>query len=389
MYQTPQTTVTRTASFIISTIVVTACGIPPRDRPNWTEQPGALFDIGPYLLLAGKGQAIVAMSGGKHSPVVRWWPSSSREPTQPKDVQAVTANKSGDLWIARLSNLPDDRYVAYQVESMGRRTPIKTFRIGRLPGQQFRFAAFGDTRTGHAVHRAVVEAVAREHVDFVAHTGDMVERGGKDPQWRRFFQIERTLLDHAPILPALGNHDKSTRGYFRQYFLHRLWAKNRRYFAHDWGNLRIVSVDAEIECRSGCTQYAFVERVLAQAAERGMLIVMMLHMPPYSSGQHGSNLTVQRPITRLARQYGVELVISGHDHNYERTKPMAGTTYIVSGSAGAPIRPVGISPFTAVARTEPHYVLIDVSQTGLAIRAVNLRGDTFDTAWIPPNPPSP
>jgi hypothetical protein len=97
---------------------------------------------------------------------------------------------------------------------------------------------------------------------------------------------------------------------------------------------------------------------------------------------------VQRPITELARRHGVELVLSGHDHNYERTQPIDGTTYIVSGSAGAPIRAVRPRWFSAAARTEPHYVVVDVAGDTLAVRAVNLEGITFDTTVIFPVAPA-
>ena len=80
-------------------------------------------------------------------------------------------------------------------------------------------------------------------------------------------------------------------------------------------------------------------------------------------------------------------MIAGHDLDYERTRSIDGTTYMVSGSGGAPIRPVNPRSFTAEARTEPHYVLIDVESDRMILRAVNLQGDTFDTYVIDDNPP--
>ena len=92
-------------------------------------------------------------------------------------------------------------------------------------------------------------------------------------------------------------------------------------------------------------------------------------------------------IFRLLYEHGVEIVVNGHDHDYERTNPIDGTTYIVSGSAGAPIREVKPHAFSATVRTEPHYVLIDVEKDRLFLRAVNLAGNTFDSTVIPANPP--
>lgn len=369
-----------------------ACGIPTSEPSNW-EEPDGLFPVGPYIVPGGDGTVFIAAQGeGKAT--VEYWTEDASSTTSDTDkvpkgglVLSVDMKQENDLLIATLQDLPMDKKTAYRVRTERGTTPIRRFRVGRKKGEGFRFAAFGDTRTGHSVHRAVVEAVAKERIDFVVNSGDLVDRGGVKSQWQRFFQIEKPLLERTPIIPAIGNHDWSGRQYFRRYFMLDRWTGDRRYFTQDWGNLRILTVDAGIECREGCAQYSFAEKALAEGSQRGMLMAMQLHFPPYSAGKHGSNKAVQKPLTDLARRYGVELVLAGHDHNYERTKVLDGTTYIVSGSAGAPIRPVSPEPFTAHTRTEPHYVLFDVIDDQITLRAINLQGEVFDSAVIQPNPP--
>jgi len=365
------------------------CGVPSTRSASWTEPTAHPFTTGPYIIFGGPDKAFIALKAGlPAAPVVHWWVTDSETPgAVPSDAKTATAVKENDLWVATLTGLPPVKYIHYRVTSTKGATKPHTFRVGVPKGESFRFAAFGDTRTGHSVHRAVVEAVAREHIEFFVLTGDMVERGGKQHQWDRFFQIERPLLESTPVIPAIGNHDIG-RDYFGRYFLLDKWTNGRRYYYHDWGNLRIVVIDGGIECRRGCEQYAFVRKALKEGAAKGMLMIIALHWPPYSSGAHGSNKLVQKPVSELADLYGVEVVIAGHDHNYERTKRIKGTTYIVSGSAGAPIRPVRPRSFSAAARTEPHYVLFDVENGRMIMRAINLRGDTFDTFRIEPNPPA-
>lgn len=372
------------AALVCALAIATACGIPSRGS-DWQEVGPQLFTTGPYIVVSGPRQALIAMkSDHDEPPVVEW----SVEGAVGESTR-VTAERDVDLWIATLDDLPISDRIRYTVVTSRGSTEAQSFRIGVPDGESFRFAVFGDTRTGHQVHRAVVEAVAREKIEFYVHTGDMVDRGGIQSQWDLFFQIERPLMVKTPVVPAIGNHDMGARHYFRHYFMHQRWTRGRRYFSHDWGNLRIVVIDGGIECRDGCEQYVFAERALAKGAAEGKMMAMMLHFPPYSSGKHGSHMGVQKSISELARRYGVEVVIAGHDHNYERTKLIDGVTYIVSGSAGAPIRPVKPQWFTAEARTEPHYVLIDVERDRLVMRAVNLRGDTFDTAILRDNPPRP
>lgn len=351
---------------------------------------GSALSVGPYLVRTAPGEmAVVFKAATAQPPVVEWWlPERADDRRVPQGaLNRVIAEEHVDQWVAILKQLPLGRLIAYRVRSsVGAAGPF-TFKAGVHRGTRFRFAAFGDTRTGHSVHRAVIDAVAKERVDFLLHTGDMVERGGLESEWDLFFQIERPLLVGTPIFPAIGNHDLSPRDIYGEVFLSDVWADSLGYYYQDWGDLRLLVVDAGIECRQGCTQSYFARRALAEGAARGMLLAISVHYPPYSSGAHGSYLSLRRALDDLIRRYGVELVLAGHDHNYERTKPIHGTYYVVTAAAGAPVRPVHKQPFSAVVRTEAHYTLVDVEPTRMTLRAVNLQGDTFDEVVILPVPP--
>ena len=102
---------------------------------------------------------------------------------------------------------------------MGRSTvgpvrPVFTVFVLIVPSPSLTFVVFGDTRTQHERHRAVVERVAANEPDFVLHTGDLVADGTKRAQWDLFFAIERDLLAHAPLFPVLGNHEQQAALYF-------------------------------------------------------------------------------------------------------------------------------------------------------------------------------
>lgn len=364
---------------IVALVFVVSCALRrPLERGRAQSDP---FITGPYLLLGEPGEVFVAVKQNlRQAPVVEWW-AADGPPNR------VTAVADDDLWVTTLRGLPIGEKISYRVLSTGGDTPVYRFSAGSDAGEPFRFVAFGDTRTGHDVHAAVVRAAALYEPDFFVHTGDMVEVGGIESQWDLFFQIERPLMAQTPIIPSIGNHDESARGYYRHYFLQDYWSRGRRYYAYDWGHLRIVSVDVAIECREGCAQYDFAESVLRDTLGTETFSMMSLHFPPYSSGHHGSDLGVQISIGELAKRYGVELVIAGHDHNYERTVPIDGTTYVVSGSAGAPIREVKPQSFTAVARTEPHFCVFDVLSDRIEMQTVNLSGRAFDAVTLWPNPP--
>jgi len=202
-----------------------------------------------------------------------------------------------------------------------------------------------------------------------------------------FFRIEAPLMSQHFAYPVVGNHDDSPQRLFERYFVTDLYAGGHRYYLQDFGDVRFVAMDSEVEISRSSAQWDFLERSLAEGAARDMILVLSLHRPPYSSGSHGSSLEHRAIVDELAPKYGVELVLAGHDHDYERTIPIRGTTHIVAASAGATIRPVAPSDFTASLRTEPHYVLFDVEGKSLVGRTLNLAGETFDTFVISPNPP--
>ncbi|MFT3694708.1 MAG: metallophosphoesterase [Kofleriaceae bacterium] len=362
-------------------VALTAC---VSTTPQWHDSLAHDLVIGPYVMLTAPQSALVAFRAQPPKPSrVEWSTSDGMKGTVIAEVE------HDDLYHAVLTQLPIGPKIDYKVIVGDKVKGAGSFRMGVPPGEsKFRFVVFGDTRTNHQVHRDVIAGAVKQNPDFYLHTGDMVEFGGDPEQWLLYFGIERPLMEHAPILPAIGNHDLGNRGYYNRYFFLDMWTKGERYFVTDWGNVRFVALDLNVVC-SGCSQYEFVRSALEEGAKQKKLMVMFLHYPPYSSGAHGSNLELREVMGKLAKTYGVELVITGHDHDYERTKSIDGTTYIVSGSAGATIRPVMPHDFTAHARTEPHFVVVDVDHDQLTVRAINLKGEVFDSVVIPDNPPQP
>ena len=78
-------------------------------------------------------------------------------------------------------------------------------------------------------------------------------------------------------------------------------------------------------------QRRFLERTLARSDARWKVVA--LHHPPYSAGYQGSSTRLVAYSRPLFECYGVQLVLSGHDHDYQRSKRIRGVTYLVSGAA--------------------------------------------------------
>ena len=121
------------------------------------------------------------------------------------------------------------------------------------------------------------------------------------------------------------------------------------------------------------------ERLVALTPETdGTWTVAAMHHPAYSAGYHGSELPVREHWGPLFEQYDVDLVLAGHDHDYQRSTVQNGVTYVVSG-AGAKLRPTGRRDFTAVSSSTLHYLDVLVYADRLLIRAVDQSGRSIDS----------
>ena len=175
-----------------------------------------------------------------------------------------------------------------------------------------------DTRfTGAAATAALVEAeLARTPRAAVLLLGDNVYERGTDeefrdcyhPTWGRFKQ--RTH-------PAPGNHEyrlPGAAGYFRYFGA----AAGPGYYRLQLGAWRIFSLDSNLKGDAHAAQLAWLKRELAANPARCTLAYW--HHPLYSSGGHGS-MAVMQGAWALLHEAGADIVLSGHDHDYERFSP--------------------------------------------------------------------
>ncbi|MDP9072293.1 MAG: metallophosphoesterase [Actinomycetota bacterium] len=96
---------------------------------------------------------------------------------------------------------------------------------------------------------------------------------------------------------------------------------------------------------------------------------MVLHHPPYSSGKHGSTPGARERLEPILARHDVDLVLAGHDHHYERTHPIDGVTYVVSGG-GCKTTAAGRSRFTVVSESTLQFLLVDITGDRLVVTCV-------------------
>jgi hypothetical protein len=308
----------------------------------------------------------------------------------------------GTWHVVPLTGLTAGASYSYAVEACGVRRPAVTFRTAPEPEHLVHFAAVGDSGTGDAAQRAVIAAIQSAAPEFLLALGDNAyEAGTRDEYQQKFFAPMEALLGSVPVYATLGNHEYSTRE--GQPFLDNFYlpANNprgtERYYSFDWGDVHLVSLDSS--CVLGLAPEELCTTVEQQqwlagdlAASQARWKVVFLHHPPWSSGRYGSFTEVRQAFGQLFEEGGVDLVLSGHEHDYERAVPMRGAgqaapgvqgvTYAVVGTGGASLRPFPSQrPDWSAARSAAEHGFLDVRIDGdtLVARMMTAGGTSLDS----------
>lgn len=250
-----------------------------------------------------------------------------------------------------------------------------------------RIVAFGDSGFGGADQRAVIAQLGTVPTDLVLHVGDVAYDSGTLPELQAtYFAMYSPLLGSLPVFPAIGDHDDATddAGPYREAFTLPTTggeAARERWYSFDWGSVHVAVTDAIDP--GNAAQAAWLEADLAAAEAAGQWRIVVASYPLYSSGFHGSYGSVRAAFEPIFRRHHVHLVLSGDDHDYERTVPIGGVTYIVTGGGGRSVRPVGTSSWTAFSMMALHFTYITVEGDEMQVRAIDATGQEFDGVVIP------
>jgi 3',5'-cyclic AMP phosphodiesterase CpdA len=274
----------------------------------------------------------------------------------------------------------------YRVEGAGGPSAAGTFRSAPAgEDSRFSFAVVGDSGSGGKGQLAVAALLEHLEPDFILHTGDVVYPAGEERHYgRRFFTPYGDLIKKVPVFPVLGNHDvrEGNGAAFLKNFHPPLGSSGstKRYYSFDWGDAHFVALDSELyygdEGGSAEQQKTFLERDLAATDKR--LKIAFLHRSPYGSSRHGGDDRVRQDLESIFARHEVDLVFAGHDHVYERTIPIKGATYVVSGGGGRRLYPAGKGRLTACSRSAHHAVLVRVAAERFSLEAVGPDGTVFD-----------
>jgi predicted phosphodiesterase len=227
--------------------------------------------------------------------------------------------------------------------------------------------------------------LARQRVDLLLYLGDVYESGTAE-EWEE--RYDPAFGDFKEVTkPTPGNHD--WRNYSSGY--DRYWGSaavpdGRHYYSFDHRGWHFVSLNSEERIGRGSPQLRWLREDLA--GRRGDCTIAFLHRPRYSAGLHPDSRRLE-PMWRALRGRAVA-VLSGHDHNYQRFRPVNGIVQFVVGSGGRHRYDVDESDPRLDAENDDRFGALRLRIAGQAAHYafVATGGETLDAGLLSCNPGS-
>jgi len=297
---------------------------------------------------------------------------------------------------------PDTTYY-YRVGGEGHWSDVQRFKTAPAPGQSdydVNFAVTGDSRDDVSVWRAVQERIlsvsAMRQPDFEVFSGDAVYYGGIQSLWDDWFTGAAPTLRTMPFVNAHGNHEGLSINYLLQFALPQAGRpdQDELYFSFDYGPLHFVFIndtpfDGDYTGGLFGSQLRWLRDDLTRARARRASVpwvVAVHHKGLYSASTHMLDedvLRMREVLTPVYAEFGVDLVLNGHDHHFEITHPLdgrgeptspeRGTVYITAAAAGAGLYSTYPAPWQRYGESAVNFLLVHATMRALDVTPY--RGD--------------
>ncbi len=275
---------------------------------------------------------------------------------------------------------------------------VSTFKTPAEGLKAFSFGVIGDTEARPHVNNRVAKLLWDERPEFLLNLGDLTDGGTADfkYQWNyEYFYGMNQLVSRIPVYPVAGNGEEDLYWFFKY---HMLPEEGMAYYKFSYGNADffLLNSNQRDEFTPGGEQYEWLKKELQGSTAEWKFVAH--HHAPYSAdeddygdswkGASSNGDPVLREIVPLYEEYGVDLVMFGHLHTYQRTHAIkasevtqhGGVTYIQAGGAGgnledfAPTR----SWFSAKTFRGHHYLMVEVFGNELELRMYDSEGQLKD-----------
>jgi hypothetical protein len=271
--------------------------------------------------------------------------------------------------------------IVYACKSYSRQVnPTKSAKKDLL----LRFVSVADTGTGAKGQYDVAQAMTNYHsknlYNLIILAGDNIYTNGEIEKIGEVFErpYASLLKQNVKFQACLGNHDIRTANGEKQLEYPGFNMKGR-YYTFSRGLVQFFALDTNGNA-DWKNQLSWLEQELSRS--KATWKIVFGHHPIYASGFYGSNPAFIKTFTPLFQKYGVQLYINGHEHHYERTRAINGTTYLICG-AGAGNRPVGKNKWTEYSTSNLSFAAYEVYADKIEISGIGIDNRVFDRGIIP------
>ena len=250
-----------------------------------------------------------------------------------------------------------------------------------LKAKSIRFAAIGDNGTGTKEQYDVAAQMGRFHqrfpFEFVVMLGDNIYGGQTAADFKlKFENPYKPLLDGGvKFYASLGNHDNPNERFYKPFNM-----GGKRYYSFKNGNATFFALDSNY---MDPEQVSWLQQQLSGSSSDWK--ICFFHHPLHSDGQfHGADVDLRDRIEPILEKNGVNVVLSGHDHVYERIAPQHGISYFVIGNSGQ-LRFHNLRPSSQMMKgydEDCGFALFEIAGDELYFQIVSRKGETIDSGEI-------
>jgi len=244
-----------------------------------------------------------------------------------------------------------------------------------------RFAVIGDSGTGESAQYETAAEMATYRAqfpfDFVIMLGDNIYGGHSPADFKsKFEEPYRPLLDAGvKFYASLGNHDETNARLYKPFNM-----DGKRYYSFKRANAEFFALDSNY---MDPQQLDWLGKALQDSSSAWK--ICYFHHPLYSHAKaHGPDADLRKRLEPIFQAHGVNVVWSGHDHDYERIKPQNGIAYFVLGSSGQ-LRFHDLKPSPDTAKgfdTDLTFALVEIAGDTLYFQAVSRTGQMVDSGIV-------
>jgi hypothetical protein len=356
-----------------------------RDSPIWISEPTVLAQGADSLRIvwvAEKNQQATLHYGHDPNMILQSSPVVSTE-----GIYSVT--------------VPARKCVYYFFELGNSTSPVYSLKTPTADSGKTSFVVWADSQSSWEVFRKTLLEIEKTQPDFSIGIGDLVSNAGNQWEYVRLLQSLHSLKVPHYLFPGNHDYDHAYRGKSNTHWQAENFRKYLRntgepnYQTWTNGPCAFIALDPNenfpVGIPSGSAQMEWLEATIeSDAWKQAPWKIILVHQPPFSQGWPGyqGEKTIENLLKPYSEKGLIDVVISGHTHDYERLllSHRAGkTAFLILGGAGGNLESTNtlesVPNMDKVIRTH-HFGKIDADKNRLIFRAIDLEGKVIDSLQL-------